>query len=194
MSPQSAISVRGQMVRMFIRKWASKKCSDLGVVNFVIGDRSCAEQVAWCSLLSAYEKGRQWRKVVYTVEKLEELGMQLDVVAWSTTISALAKAGQWELAEEKFRQMQQSGCQPNIVTYSSLIKAYGDVALWDKAESVFKSMCQRGIRCPSSPPLKLVLLFLLPKLWLYVMKSELTKRQLVMPTIVSIIFSNLYLC
>lgn len=122
------------------------------IVHFVILIRWLVQQVSWCSLLSAYEKGRQWRKVLYTVEKLEELGMKLDVVAWSTTISALAKAGQWELAEKKFHRMQQSGCQPNIVTYSSLIKAYGDVALWEKAESAFESMCQKGIRCSTSSP------------------------------------------
>lgn len=125
----------------------------------------CAKQVAWNSLLSAYEKGRQWKRVLYTIEKQEELGVKLDLVAWSTTISALAKAGQWQLAEKKIRQMKQSGCQPNIVTYSSLIKAYGDVGLWNKAESVFKSMLLEGIRYPS-PSSSLVFTYHLQGSWM----------------------------
>lgn len=102
--------------------------------------------MAWCSLLSAYEKGRQWKKVLYTINKLEQLGHKLDVVAWSTAISALAKSGHWELAEEKFEKMQQTGCQPNVVTYASLMKAYGNAGLWEKSEALFALMLQKGIR------------------------------------------------
>jgi pentatricopeptide repeat protein len=102
--------------------------------------------VAWCSLLSAYEKGRQWKKVLYTIDKLEQQGHKIDVVAWSTAISALAKSGHWELAEEKFEKMQQVGCQPNVVTYASLMRAYGNAGLWEKSEALFALMLQKGIR------------------------------------------------
>lgn len=74
--------------------------------------------VTYSALISAAEKGQQWKLALKTLEEMKLAGHGANVIAYSAAISALSKGQMWRKALELFREIEASGGKPSIVSKS----------------------------------------------------------------------------
>jgi pentatricopeptide repeat protein len=79
--------------------------------------------VTYSALISACEKGQQWRLALQVLEEMKAAGHGANVIAYSAAISALSKGQQWEKALELFREIEKNGGRPSVVTYNATMTA-----------------------------------------------------------------------
>lgn len=96
--------------------------------------------VSYSALVSASEKGGQWKLALEILDEMKEAGYVGNVVAYSAAISALAKGQQWEKALELFREIQSNGGHPSIVTYNATMTALEKSLEWERALDMFDEM------------------------------------------------------
>lgn len=75
--------------------------------------------VTYSALISAAEKGQQWKLALEVLEEMKAAGHGANVIAYSAAISALSKGQMWHKALELFREIESSGGKPSIVTYNA---------------------------------------------------------------------------
>ena len=75
--------------------------------------------VTYSALISAAEKGQQWKLALEVLEEMKAAGHGANVIAYSAAISALSKGQMWHKALELFREIEASGGKPSIVTYNA---------------------------------------------------------------------------
>jgi pentatricopeptide repeat domain-containing protein 1 len=76
--------------------------------------------ITYSALISACEKGGQWKLALEVLEDMKTAGHGVNVIAYSATISALSKGQQWEIALQLFRQIEESGQTPRYIIASKL--------------------------------------------------------------------------
>lgn len=101
--------------------------------------------VSYSALISAAEKGGQWKLALEILDDMKRAGFPGNVVAYSACISALAKGQQWERALELFREIQTFGGSPSIVTYNATVTALEKGMQWELALGLFEEMKMRNL-------------------------------------------------
>jgi pentatricopeptide repeat protein len=68
------------------------------------------------ALISAAEKGGQWKLALEILDEMKDAGFGGNVVAYSAAISACARGQQWRRALQLFREIQAHNGIPSVVT------------------------------------------------------------------------------
>lgn len=96
--------------------------------------------VTYSALISAAEKGQQWKLALEVLEEMKTAGHGANVIAYSAAISALSKGQMWHKALELFREIEASGGKPSIVTYNATMTALEKGLQWERALDLFDEM------------------------------------------------------
>ena len=120
--------------------------------------------VTYSALISAAEKGQQWKLALEVLEEMKAAGHGANVIgmlssafetchlsssltcfdrttlAYSAAISALSKGQMWHKALELFREIEASGGKPSIVTYNATMTALEKGLQWERALDLFDEM------------------------------------------------------
>jgi pentatricopeptide repeat protein len=96
-------------------------------------------------VISACEKGRQWKKALALLEEVKERkGIEPDVKMYNPAISACEKGGQWEKALALLEEVKErEGIEPTVYTYSAAISACEKGGQWEKALALLEEVKER---------------------------------------------------
>lgn len=107
----------------FLIKQALMPSKAIGIFEQMKREGVTPTVVTYSALISACEKGQQWRLALQVLEEMKAAGHGANVIAYSAAISALSKGQQWEKALELFREIEKNGGRPSVVTYNATMTA-----------------------------------------------------------------------
>jgi len=109
-------------------------------------------------VLSALQKGGQWRAACDLLREMPERGIAPNLYCYTAAASALAEAGRWRAALALHGQMQADAVMPDALCCHALLDACAAGGAWREALRLFEHWHRTGLTpcradAPTPPPL-----------------------------------------